>query len=78
MIYRGHHLKYGTTLERMDDEFPDEDGGIRLYTLEELEEILSRQGMQIMAAYGDYDTAVPASEDHLMQVVCSRKERSGV
>ena len=77
MIYRGHHLKYGTTLEPMNNEFPDDDGGIRLYTLEQLEEILSRQGMRIMAAYGDYDTSVPASDDHLMQVVCSRKERSG-
>ena len=29
---------------------------------------------RILAAYGGYDTAIPASPDHLMQVVCSRKE----
>lgn len=74
MIYRGHHLKYSERLEPMDNAFPDDGTGTRLYTLEELEVILSRLGMRITAAYGDYDTSVPASEDRLMQVVCSLKE----
>lgn len=75
MSYRGRHLKYGAVLEPLSDELPGGDDSIRLYTLEELEEILSRRGMRITAAYGDYDTSIPASDDHLMQVVCSRKER---
>jgi cyclopropane fatty-acyl-phospholipid synthase-like methyltransferase len=78
MIYKGRYLEYGTTLEPMSNEFQDDDDGTRLYTLEELEDILSQRGMQIVAAYGDYNTSVPASEDHIMQVVCSRKERSAV
>jgi cyclopropane fatty-acyl-phospholipid synthase-like methyltransferase len=74
MIYRGHHLKYGATLEPVSNEFSGDDNGIRLYTLDELAGILSRRGLRITAAYGNYDVSVPASEDALMQVVCSRKE----
>lgn len=76
MIYRGHVLRYGEPLAPIADAFPpSEDVGTRLYTLEELGAILGERGLRIMAAYGGYDTAVPASPDHLMQVVCSRKER---
>ena len=75
MIYGGHLLKYGAPLEPVSDEFTDADTGTRLYTLPELDEILSQRGMRIMAAYGDYDTSTPASPDQLMQVVCSGRDR---
>ncbi len=74
MIYGGRHLKYGAVLEPLSNEFPTGDDGIRLYKLEELKEILSQRGMRITAAYGDYDTSVPATDECLVQVVCSRKE----
>ena len=74
MLYRWHVLKYGEQLAPVSNEFPDDDNGTRLYTLEELEKILSQRGMRITAAYGDYDTTVTPSAEHLMQVVCSQKE----
>jgi len=79
MIYRGHVLRYGEPLAPIADAFPPSeeappDGGTRLYTLEELDAILGERGLRILAAYGGYDTAIPASPDRLMQVVCSRKE----
>ncbi|MFC1737217.1 class I SAM-dependent methyltransferase [Candidatus Hydrogenedentota bacterium] len=75
MIYRSHILKFGQTLEAFSNEFSDiAEGGIRLYTLEELEGILQQRGLTIMAAYGAYDTSVPASENQFMQVLCSQKK----
>ncbi len=76
MLYRGHVLRYGETLAPIADAFtPSPDAGTRLYTLEDLDAILEERGLRILAAYGGYDTTIPASPDHLMQVVCSRKER---
>jgi len=79
MSYRGHVLKFGQILEPISNDFSE--GGnceIRLYTLEELQEILHQRGLNITMAYGAYDFTVPASEDQFMQVVCSRKERVSV
>jgi len=77
MIYRSHVFKFGETLAPIADEFPPTDAvGTRLYTLEELEDILGERGLEILAAYGGYDVAIPASEDRLMQVVCSQKTRN--
>jgi SAM-dependent methyltransferase len=79
MLYRGRVLKYGEILKPFPNEFPASgDNGIRLYTLEELGTILHQRGLCILAAYGAYDTSIPASEDRLMQVVCSQKERNVV
>ena len=72
---RGHVLKFGQVLEPISNDFPE--GGnceIRLYTLEELKKILHQRGLNITMSYGAYDSAIPASEDQFMQVVCSRKE----
>ena len=78
MIYRGHVLEFGKVLEPFTNDFPDDGGdGIRLYTLEELERILRQRGLTILAAYGAYDTSVPASDDRLMQIVCSQKTWRG-
>ena len=76
MIYRGHVLKFGEVLHPFSNEFPEDSAtGTRLYTLEELRRILQQRGLTITAAYGAYDTSVPASEEQFMQVVCSRKQR---
>ncbi len=76
MLYRGHLFEFGQPLKTISDSFPegDADAGTRLYTMKELEAILAERGMTIMAAYGAYDTCVPFSADHLMQVVCARKD----
>ncbi len=75
MIYRSRVLKFGEELKPFSDEIPDNGGsGMRLYTLKELEGILGERGMTIGAAYGGYDTSVPASDDQFMSVVCSHKE----
>ena len=75
MIYRGHLLPYGEPLQPLSDTWPDDgDAGTRLYGQAELERILGARGMRILAAYGDYDTAIPASAEHLMLVVCSQKQ----
>lgn len=71
MVYTGYTLKYGETLT-----VPQGKGtasSIRLYTLEELREILQARGMEIRQAYGDYDTATPASDDRFTLLVYSQK-----
>ncbi len=74
MQYRGHLFRFGDVLEAIPDAFPPAEGfGTRLYTLAELADILGRRGLAITAAYGAYDTAIPASPERLMQVVCSQK-----
>lgn len=79
MLYRGHVFQFGEILKPIADEFPaNGDRGIRLYTLEELGLILGQRGLEILAAYGAYDMAIPASEDRLMQVVCSQKVRNAL
>lgn len=77
MTYQSHVFRFGETLEPFADEFPPTDAvGTRLYTLKELGDILHERGLEILAAYGGYDVAIPASEDRLMQVVCSQKKRN--
>jgi SAM-dependent methyltransferase len=79
MLYEERVLKFGENLAPFSNEFPpSEDEGIRLYTLEELETILRQRGLKILAAYGDYNTSIPISEDRLMQVICSQKEGNPV
>lgn len=74
MIYRGHVLRFGEALAPIPDRFEDEGQlGLRLYDLDEIARILGERGMTVTAAYGGYTTAVPASADRLMQVVCSTK-----
>lgn len=74
MQYRGHLFRFGEALEAFPDAFPPAEGpGTRLYTLAELADILGQRGLAITAAYGAYDTAIPALPERLMQVVCSRK-----
>lgn len=78
MIYRGHCFGYGEPLPAIPDAFPDDGNrGTRLYGLRELERILAARHMEVVNAFGDYDVAVPASEDRLMLVVVSRKMRRG-
>jgi hypothetical protein len=74
MVYRSHALKFGEVLKPFPNEFPeDANPGIRLYTLEELTDILEQRGLKILASYGTYDISVPASDDQFMLVVCSQK-----
>ncbi len=74
MIYRGHTFRYGEPLPPIPDTFLD-DGhrGTRLYGLDELRSVLAARGLDVQRAFGAYDLAVPASPDHLMLVVLSRK-----
>jgi hypothetical protein len=77
MLYQSHVLRFGERLDPIADGFPEnKDRGTRLYTIEELDAILYQRGLRILACYGAYDTAIPASEDRLMQVICSVKEQS--
>lgn len=71
MRYTAYTLPYGRELTPPEGTV----SSIRLYTLEELREILRSRGMEIQAAYGAYDTAVPASDDRLALLVYSQKLR---
>lgn len=46
---------------------------IRVYTVEELCGVFEARNMKIDCTYGDYDTAISASEDALSLIVCSQK-----
>jgi SAM-dependent methyltransferase len=74
MIYKNHVFLFGHELEKISDSFPkDDDNGIRLYTRKELKFILNQRGLEVINIYGAYDTKIPASDDQIMQVVCSTK-----
>ena len=78
MIYESRVLEFGEVLEPFSNEFPDptdDNAGTRLYTLDELRHILRDREMTITAAYGTYNTSVPASDRHIMSVVGSHKEK---
>lgn len=70
MRYVGHTFRYGEVLTP-----PLEKAGTstRLYTPDELREILQSRGMQVRATFGDYDRHVPASDDRLSLLVYSEK-----
>lgn len=74
MIYRGYTFRYGEPLPLIPDTF-HEDGnrGTRLYGLDELRPLLAARDLDVQRAFGAYDVSVPASPDHLMLVVVSRK-----
>jgi SAM-dependent methyltransferase len=71
MFYGGLELKFGDVLTRPREIACDP---IRLYTPAELEVILRDRGMVVRETFGDYDLAVPASEDNLQLVVYSQKQ----
>lgn len=45
----------------------------RLYTVTELEKILTDRGMKVRQTYGAYNESTPASDDHLTLLVYSQK-----
>jgi len=69
MLYTSYTLKYGETLALPAGTAST----IRLYTLEELNEILEARGMAIRQAYGGYDATLPASGNRFALVVYSQK-----
>ena len=71
MLYTAYSFKYGQRLAK-----PEGRGStscIRLYTLEELREILGARGLEIKQTYGGYETSLSASEDRLALVIHSQK-----
>ncbi|RPI77532.1 MAG: class I SAM-dependent methyltransferase [Desulfobacteraceae bacterium] len=69
MVYTDYILKFGEALT-----LPLETvSSIRLYTPDELHEILFTRGMKIHQTYGDYNASVPASDDRLTLLVRSQK-----
>jgi SAM-dependent methyltransferase len=74
MLYRGYCLPYCEVLQKpREPSETDITGYIRLYTIEELQDIFSRRGMKIWKTFGDYYLHLPASDDQFMLVVCSNK-----
>ena len=69
MAYTSYTLKYGEALAKPEGRT----AWIRLYTLEELRDILRTRGMTVQAAYGEYDMATPLSDDRLALIVRSLK-----
>jgi SAM-dependent methyltransferase len=70
MFFGGLELKFGEVLTRPAEMACDP---IRLYTPQELEAILRDRGLVVRATFGDYDLAVPASDDRLQLLVYSQK-----
>lgn len=69
MLYGQNDFAYGDKLEK-----PDMPCGnpTRLYTQEEIEELMKIRGMKLFAAYCDY-SGTPASEKGFQLIVCSKK-----
>jgi SAM-dependent methyltransferase len=73
MIYTAHSFRLGQVLNRPKAAPP---AWIRLYTLQELREILSQRGLEVKQAFGGYDASVPASDDAFALVVHSEKRQA--
>lgn len=74
MLYRGYTLRYGEPLQKLQE--PQKkalSGYTRLYSRDELAKIFTLRGMEIWKSFGDYDTAIPASDDRFLAVICSLK-----
>ena len=69
MRYLAYTLKLGEVLDLPRGTA----SSIRLYSLEELQQILEARGLTIQGAYGDYDLATSASEGNLTLIVYSVK-----
>ena len=69
LLYGQLDYSYGQPLRK-----PELDQGnvIRLYTLTEIQEILSGLGMEITASYGSF-SGIPSSDAEIQLLVCSRK-----
>ena len=70
LTYVGHTFRSGKVLVPPQDKAGT---STRLYTLDELREVFASRGMQVRAAFGDYDPGVPASDDRLSLLVYSEK-----
>ena len=73
MLYGGLELKYGEVIQRPAEIHFDP---IRLFNLRELAEIFEGRGMKIREAFGNYDKALPASDDVFQIQVLSQKINS--
>ena len=71
MVYTSYTLKYGEALIEPEGRT----AWIRLYTLDELTEILRTRAITVQAAYGGHDTTVSSSDEHLTLAVRSQKTR---
>ena len=70
MLYGGWGIKFGTIAEPPAS--VDAGSSIRLYSIEELREILDARGMQVLDTRADYSSS-PASNARLQMEVYSRK-----
>ena len=71
-LYTGHTFKFGEILTPPEHAGPM--SSTRLYSLEELRELLQTRHMEIKQAYGGYDRTIPPSEDQFTTVVHSQKQ----
>ena len=70
MLYRGYTLKYGDKLTEPGPALPTT---TRLYSREELRDILLQRSMVVKGAFGGYDTRLMASDDEFSLVVYSAR-----
>jgi SAM-dependent methyltransferase len=72
MVYTAHILRFGQVLEKPDPAKPAT--SYRLYTIEELGEILRKRYMHIVKTYGAFNRTTAASADLMTLFVYSEKE----
>jgi cyclopropane fatty-acyl-phospholipid synthase-like methyltransferase len=71
MLYRAYTFPYGEVLEKPS---PGALAGYtRLYTIDEIREIMFERGMVVRQTYGAYDLDVPASDNLITLLVHSQK-----
>ena len=75
MVYRSRSFRFGETLAKPEQtSIPSR---IRLYTIEELRDILAERGLEVRGTSGGYNTDAPATEDTFQLVVHSQKAGNG-
>jgi len=71
MTYAGWEIPYGQPAQKPASKMEDADP-IRLYSLAEVKEILTRRGMMLTATYCDFH-GNPATDKELQFLICSEK-----
>lgn len=71
MLFHGYTVAFGKIAEKF--EVQDSAGGYRLYSLDEVREILKNRGMEITGTYSDYYGS-PETFKQLQLMVCSQKK----
>jgi hypothetical protein len=73
MLYGGWGLRFGEIAEKPEVDEIEAHSSIRLYSVNEIEEIFKSRQMSIKNTFGNFDKSIPASQREMQLLVYSQK-----